>query len=121
MSLCDVCVILNPELTENEEARLGEYNDMSKRADSGCRGCEFFCTIIRNSYRWKDRLNELPGHIVFLNSLRLDIRAPDEIDGRSYSSDDLLFDICTAEGVIGMLLSASYLVLLKLIMCRSES
>jgi hypothetical protein len=39
----------------------------------------------------------LSGQIIFLNSLRLDVRKPEEIGMSRWSSDDLLFDICTSE------------------------
>jgi hypothetical protein len=101
MTLCDVCAELDPQSTQDEEARLGEYDEICKRALAGCEGCDFFRTILRNSHDWNHRLDELPGHIVFLDSQRLDVRAPDEVDVHTYSCDDLLFDVCTPEGVVG--------------------
>ena len=35
------------------------------------------------------------------SSLRLDVRKVDEMDGRSWSCDDLLFDVCVPDGYVG--------------------
>jgi hypothetical protein len=48
-------------------------------------------------------LEELKERIVIFSESRLDVRKMDELDGRSWSCDDLLFDVCVPEGYLGML------------------
>jgi hypothetical protein len=102
MSLCAACEALNLESNSRRDAsRLGEYDEMLTRADNGCKGCRFFCDVLQSSVRWKGRLSELPGQIVFLSSQRLDVRKPHKLDHISYSCDDLLFDYTVAEDYKG--------------------
>lgn len=99
MSLCIVCEELDfdPKDRRLDEARLGEYTDLRKRTEHGCEACRFFCTILQSSSTWKSRESELSGRIIFLNSLRLDVRTPENIGRSCWSSDDLLLDLCTSE------------------------
>jgi hypothetical protein len=99
MSLCAVCkeIDLDPKNRNSDGDRLGEYSELLKRAEHGCQACRFFCTILQPSSAWKGRESELSGRIIFLNSLRLDVRTPEDIGRSSWSSDDLLFDLCTSE------------------------
>jgi hypothetical protein len=99
MSLCKVCDALN---LDEKETNLGEYNEILTRANNGCGGCRFFCDILLTSASWKDRISQLPGHIVFLSRKRLDVRKPEDINSRRWSCDDLLFDYCTSEDCTSM-------------------
>lgn len=109
MPLCTICTALNPlagvlddeEKDAPERERLGLYEELSARADAGCEGCAFFRNIITESTEWKHQLDALPDHVVFLDSLRLDLRPKAKEDGFTYCLDDLKFDICSAGGVVG--------------------
>ena len=107
MSLCTACDSIDVGAggtgSIHPETTLGPYPELLTRAEGGCEGCSFFCSIIQSSLSWKDRLEELKERIVIFSSLRLDVRKMDELDGRSWSCDDLLFDICVPEGYLGML------------------
>lgn len=97
MPLCEICEALDID----KECRLGEYSALITRADEGCDACRFYCDILQNSASWNHRLEKLPGNIVYLASKRLDVRKPDNVGGRSYSCDDLLFDYVVSEDYIG--------------------
>ena len=106
MPLCAVCDSIDVGAggigSMHPEAILGPYPELLARAEDGCEGCEFFCKILQSSLSWKDNLEELKERIVVFSSLRLDVRKPDELDSRSWSCDDLLFDVCVPEGYQGM-------------------
>jgi hypothetical protein len=106
MALCEVCDSIDVGLggvgSIHPETVLGPYPELLTRAENGCEGCSFFCKILQTSNAWKGKLEELKERIVVFSSLRLDVRKPEELDGRSWSCDDLLFDICVAEGDEGM-------------------
>ena len=105
MALCDVCEALDLKHTKHGESQLGEYSHILSQADGGCEGCKFFTGILKRSPSWNTRLSELPGHVVFLASQRLDVREPDKLDTRTYSADDKLFDVCVSEDYKGVLSS----------------
>ncbi|CAJ2511167.1 Uu.00g067920.m01.CDS01 [Anthostomella pinea] len=100
MPICEICNVLDIE-DPRAEFQLGEYSALVARADEGCNSCKFFCDVIQTSSRWRERLTEIPGHIVFLASRRLDVRKADRLDRRTYSSDDLELDICVPEDYVG--------------------
>jgi hypothetical protein len=56
-----------------------------------------FCGL--REHGMEESLNSLD--IIFLSSLRLDVRKPKGMDICTYSCDDLLFDLCTSEDYIG--------------------
>ncbi|KAH8892614.1 HET-domain-containing protein [Thozetella sp. PMI_491] len=104
--LCGVCSTLVLEPKERRpDQQLGAYEEILKRSKStgsgraGCTGCAFFCDVLHTSNNWEHRRSELPGHIVFLHSLRLDVREPGKEGNTAWAVDDLLFDICREEGV----------------------
>jgi hypothetical protein len=109
MSLCSVCSQLDIGLENTPDQILGQYGDILERSHGlgthydGCGGCAFFCAVLQTSNRWNSRVSELSGHTVVLASMRLDVRAPHEMDRRRYSIDDLLFDVCTEEESQGTL------------------
>jgi hypothetical protein len=108
MELCDVCsqLILWPEKVRPQA--LGPYDEILEKSQrlgpgrSGCGGCAFFCTVLHNSGKWQFRVSELSGHVVFLTSMRLDVRLPEKAKGSTYGTDDLLFDVCTEEDISGV-------------------
>lgn len=112
MPLCTICDKLNPlagvyseeERSAPDRERLGPYEELSSRADAGCEGCDFFRKTITESSSWSHRLDKLEGHIVFLDTKRLDVRPQADEGGHSYALDDLMFDICSAEGVASKLI-----------------
>ncbi|KAM3069071.1 hypothetical protein ACMFMG_004252 [Clarireedia jacksonii] len=100
MPLCSSCDAL--DLTKSETL-LGPYKSILSKAnslDSLCEGCLFFIRILHSSGSWGNRIKELEGKDVWLSSTRLDVRDP-ESSSRTYSSDDLRFDICAAEDYDG--------------------
>jgi hypothetical protein len=103
MSLCTICeeLDLGPGDRSVDGQRLGEYNKLLNRADHGCEACRFFSTILQSSIDWEGRVSELSRRIVFLTSLRLDVRKPENIGVRRYSCDDLVIDLCTSENHTG--------------------
>jgi hypothetical protein len=107
MPLCSVCdsIDVGPGGVGSihPETILGPSSELVARAENGCEGCDFFCKILKSSVSWKDRLDELKERVVIFSSLRLDVRKKDELDGRSWSCDDLLFDVCVPEGYVGEL------------------
>ncbi|KAK1148755.1 hypothetical protein N8T08_008640 [Aspergillus melleus] len=96
MTLCKTCESL--PIGEEDTAKLGEYNEVVSRADAGCDGCRFFITILQSSINWKCRLDELPGRVLFLEFLRLQVKKPTELSRSIYTLDDLNFDVCVPEG-----------------------
>ncbi|KAF4630042.1 hypothetical protein G7Y89_g8111 [Cudoniella acicularis] len=100
MTLCNVCEAL--DLSE-DEVELGEYSEILAKANASCESCKFFTDILASSNRWSDELDKLPGRFVFLNSLRLDVRTPEQVENGhgSWSCDDLLFDVCVSENFSG--------------------
>jgi hypothetical protein len=111
MELCHVCSQLNLSLEHVKTQPLGPYEDILAKSHSigpgggGCGGCEFFCAVLQSSETWHSRISELAGRIVFISSMRLDVRKPDKIDSSSYAVDDLCFDVCTEKESTGMFLS----------------
>lgn len=81
MFLCAVCeeIDLDPKSRSRHGERLEGYNELLEKAGQGCEACSFFCKILHSSSSWKGRETELSGQIIFLNSLRLDVRKPEEI------------------------------------------
>ena len=106
MSLCKVCYSIDVGPggvgSIHPETILGPYSQLLTRAGNGCEGCQFFCNILQTSNAWKGKLEELKVQVVVFSSLRLDVRKPEKMHGRSWSCDDLLFDVCVAEGYEGM-------------------
>lgn len=106
MSLCKVCDSIDVGAggvgSMHPQSVLGPYPELVSRAKEGCEGCQFFCKILESSLGWKDKLDELNDRIVVFSGLRLDVRKKDELAGRSWSCDDLLFDVCVGEGCLGM-------------------
>ncbi|KAI9040727.1 putative HET domain protein [Aspergillus affinis] len=96
MTLCKTCDSL--PIGETDKATLGEYNELVSRADAGCDGCRFFIAVLQSSGTWKSRLEELPGKVLFLEHLRLQVKKPTELGRYRYTVDDLNFDICVPEG-----------------------
>ena len=107
MPLCTACDSIDVGVggigATHPEVILGTFSEVLERGNDGCDGCQFFCSVLKSSISWKDRLEELNERVVIFSSLRLDVRKKDELDGRSWSCDDLLFDICVPQGYQGML------------------
>ncbi|KAG0648754.1 hypothetical protein D0Z07_4765 [Hyphodiscus hymeniophilus] len=103
MTLCTICDSIDlgsasigarPSL--HPETTLGLYPELLTRAKEGCEACEFFCRTLQSSVSWKDRLDVLEDRIVVFSGLRLDVRK-NQKQRRSWSCDDLLFDVCVPE------------------------
>jgi hypothetical protein len=107
MNLCDICSQLS--LSDGAGTQyLGAYGGMESKSLNlgpgldGCGGCQFFCNILRNSDDWSYRVSQLPGYVINFHSLGLEPRRPEhEKTGSSWTHNDLLFDICTADNVSG--------------------
>lgn len=101
MTLCEICDGLEIDHNKHEDQRLGSWGELNERSATGCEGCTFFTTTLRTSDCWSHRPEDLRDRVVFLASLRLDCRKPDRLGTRTYSADDLLFDICSLENIKG--------------------
>lgn len=110
MPVCDICENLDLKLEggrEGEEQSLGSYDEILSRAKGspwgpdpdtdGCGGCAFFCAVLQGSWSWGERQAELSGKLVFLSSLRLDVRSPERAGRRTYAADDLVLDLYADE------------------------
>jgi hypothetical protein len=101
MELCNVCSQLDLTFGFRDSQTLGPYEELLSKSHGigpgrgGCGGCAFFCAVLQTSRSWSSRISELTGRVVVFHSKRLDVRTTDDINGSSYSVDDLLFDICT--------------------------
>lgn len=101
MTLCEICNGLEIDHNKGEEQRLGSWKELVDRSAAGCEGCSFFTTVLTTSDYWSRRLEDLRDRVVFLDSVRLDCRKADRLNTRTYSCDDLLFDICSLENIEG--------------------
>lgn len=110
--LCDKCSRLKL-VSDSYEKHLGLYKDLVQKSKSlgpgreGCGGCAFFIDVLRNSYRWSYRLDELEPMWITFNSfsfLEVEANKPErKHDSGVNSLPDMQLDRCTAEGVSGEL------------------
>jgi hypothetical protein len=87
--------------SRHPESILGPFTDLVSRAEAGCEGCSFFTRILSSSVVWKDHLEELNERVIVFHGLRLDARKKHKVEGRTWSCDDLLFDVCVEKGYLG--------------------
>ncbi|KAH8683071.1 HET domain protein [Tricladium varicosporioides] len=98
MSLCTICETL--DVSTKEDAQLGNYDDIAKRAGSGCELCTFFVDTLKVSSRWSHRIDKLSEKCIVLTDLSLQVRDPTLISRSSYSSNDLKFDVCVGDSYL---------------------
>ncbi|KAH6684418.1 HET domain protein [Halenospora varia] len=99
MSLCTICEAL--DVSTKDEAQLGNYDDIAKRAESGCGLCKFFVDTLKVSSQWSHKLDKLSEKFIVLTDLTLQVRDLESINRRSYSKDDLKFDVCVGDSFSG--------------------